>query len=354
MIRTLFSSSACCPLVRMAPTRSLSLLTSLQQDPYSLVLFRTTMRPWMMELPSLLRASFGRSDEEKGPMIDNAAMSRQLHASKVNMKKAGEELVKKAAVIRRKKSGTSMEQTGKENAAGKKNASEKAAAKKEAAKKIAAEKAASKKEAAKNAAGEKEASKKEATKKAAVKKAAAEKAIPKKEAVKKTAAEKASAKKALASAKKMANDEVAANKVGVMKSIKRKTTEKKVQEKTLQEVNVIEKTVPKDVKKVVKKDSEEKAVATVVAFDNVIENMMDPIQKLFLASIRAYRRNEGLAIAGDEAQDELKAELEKLASRHGFQAGEDATAFPELEFSDQPVDPIDIEQRVFELPIMKI
>jgi len=265
MIRTLFSSSACCPLVRMAPTRSLSLLTSLQQDPYSLVLFGTTMRPWMMELPSLLRASIGtsalcRSDEEKGPMIDNAAMSRQLHASKVNMKKAGEELVKKAAVIRRKKSGTSMEQTGKENAAGKKNASEKAAAKKEAAKKIAAEKAASKKEAAKNAAGEKEASKKEATKKAAVKKAAAEKAIPKKEAVKNTAAEKASAKKALASAKKMANDEVAANKVGVMKSIKRKTTEKKVQEKTLQEVNVIEKTAPKDVKKVVKKDSEERAV----------------------------------------------------------------------------------------------
>ena len=91
-----------------------------------------------------------------------------------------------------------------------------------------------------------------------------------------------------------------------------------------------------------------------VAFDNVIENMMDPIQKLFLASIRAYRRNEGLAIAGDEAQDELKAELEKLACRHGFQAGEDATAFPELEFSDQTVDPIDIEQRVFELPIMKI
>ena len=113
MIRTLFSSSACCPLVRMAPTRSLSLLTSLQQDPYSLVLFGTTMRPWMMELPSLLRASIGtsalcRSDEEKGPMIDNAAMSRQLHASKVNMKKAGEELVKKAAVIRRKKSGTPM------------------------------------------------------------------------------------------------------------------------------------------------------------------------------------------------------------------------------------------------------
>ena len=101
-----------------------------------------------------------------------------------------------------------------------------------------------------------------------------------------------------------------------------------------------------------------------VAFDNAIETtsnptsivnmMMDPVQKLFLTSIRAYRRNESLATAGDEAQDELKVKLEKLASQHGFQAGEDATAFPELEFSDQPVDPIDIEQRVFELPILKI
>ena len=268
MIRTLFSSSACCPLVRMAPARSFSVLTSLQQDPYSLVLFGTTMRPWMMELPPLLRASIAtirpigtstlcRSDEKKGPIIDNTAMSRHLHASKVNMKKAGEELVEKAAVIRRKKSGTSKEQTEKENAAAKKNASEKAAAKKEAAKKIAAEKAASKKEAAKIAA-EKAAEKKEATKKAAVKKAAAEKATSKKEALKKTTSEKASAKKASASAKKVAN-EVSANKVGVMKYIKRRTTIKKVQEKT-QEINVIEKTAPKDVMKVVKEDAEERAV----------------------------------------------------------------------------------------------
>ena len=100
------------------------------------------------------------------------------------------------------------------------------------------------------------------------------------------------------------------------------------------------------------------------AFDNVKETTfdptsfgtmtMDPIQELFLASIRAYRRSEGLATVGDAAQDELKAELEKLARRYGFQAGQDVTAFPELEFSDQPVDSVDIEQKVFELPIMKI
>ena len=86
------------------------------------------------------------------------------------------------------------------------------------------------------------------------------------------------------------------------------------------------------------------------AFDNatektndqtVIGNMMDPIQELFLISIRAYRRSEGLAAADDAAQDELKGELERLACRFGFRAGEDATTFPEFEFSDQSVDPID-------------
>jgi len=180
-----------------------------------------------------------RSDEEKGQIIDNTAKSRQLHASEVNMTKAGEELVKKAAVIKVKKSGKSKEQTEKENAAVKKNAADKAAAKKEVAKNIAVKKTASKKEAAKNAAGVKAAAKKEGTKKSAVKKAAAEKAP---------------------SAKKAANEEVAANKVGVLKSIKRKTATKKAQVKTLQEIDVIEKTAAKEVKKVVKKDVEERAI----------------------------------------------------------------------------------------------
>ena len=87
---------------------------------------------------------------------------------------------------------------------------------------------------------------------------------------------------------------------------------------------------------------------------SIVNMMMDPIQELFLASIRAYRRSEGLATVGDEAQDELKAELEKLARRYGFQGGEDVTAFPEFEFSDQPVDSVDIEKKVVELPILKI
>ena len=76
----------------------------------------------------------------------------------------------------------------------------------------------------------------------------------------------------------------------------------------------------------------------------VMVNMMDPIQELFLASIRSYRGSEGLATAGDTAQDELEAELERIASQCGFQVGEDATTFPKFEFTDQPVDPIDILQ----------
>ena len=89
------------------------------------------------------------------------------------------------------------------------------------------------------------------------------------------------------------------------------------------------------------------------AFDNaaettsdlaVIVNMMDPIQELFLAFIRSYRRSEGLPAEDDAAKDVLKAELERVAFRFGFQAGGDATTFPKLEFSDPPVDPIDIFQ----------
>ena len=89
------------------------------------------------------------------------------------------------------------------------------------------------------------------------------------------------------------------------------------------------------------------------AFDNaaettsdlaVIVNMMDPIHELFLASIRSYRRSECLTAAGDAAQAELKVELERVAIRNGFQAGEDATIFPKFEFRDLPVDPINILQ----------
>ena len=75
-----------------------------------------------------------------------------------------------------------------------------------------------------------------------------------------------------------------------------------------------------------------------------IANMRDPIQELFLTSIRAYGSSGGLASADSAAQDALKAELERVARQYGIEAGEDVTAFPSFEFSDKPVDPINISQ----------
>merc|ERR1712156_1408254 len=78
--------------------------------------------------------------------------------------------------------------------------------------------------------------------------------------------------------------------------------------------------------------------------DPAIANMRDPIQELFLTSIRAYGSSGGPASADAAAQDALKAELERVARQYGIEAGEDVTAFPSFEFSDKPVDPINISQ----------
>ena len=72
--------------------------------------------------------------------------------------------------------------------------------------------------------------------------------------------------------------------------------------------------------------------------------MRDPIQELFLTSIRAYGSSGGLGAADAAAQDDLKAELERVARQYGIAAGEDVTAFPKFEFKDEPVDPINISQ----------
>merc|ERR1712013_933489 len=188
-----------------------------------------------------------RSDEEKGPAMDQAAMSRKVDPAEAAMKKAANEMAKKAA-NKKKDSGKSKKEGAADKAASEKAAAEKATAEKVAAEKAAAEKAAAKKAAAEKAAGEK----------AAAEKAAAEAAA--------------------------------------------------------------------------------KAEAAAIA------NMRDPIQELFLTSIRAYGSSGGLASADAAAQDALKAELERVARQYGIEAGEDVTAFPSFEFSDKPVDPINISQ----------
>jgi len=191
-----------------------------------------------------------------------------------------------------------------------KKAAEEAAAKKAAAAKKEAERLAAEKAAAEKAAAEKAAAEKAAAEKAAAEKAAAEKAAAEKAAAEKAAAEKAAAEKAAA-------DKAAAEKAAAEKA----AAEKAAAEKAAAE-----------------KAAAEKAEAAAIA------NMRDPIQELFLTSIRAYGSSGGLASADAAAQDALKAELERVARQYGIEAGEDVTAFPSFEFSDKPVDPINISQ----------
>merc|ERR1712203_794876 len=94
-----------------------------------------------------------RSDEEKGPAMDQAAMSRKVDPAEAAMKKAADEMAKKAASSKKKDSGKSQEEAAAKKAAAEKAAAEKAAAEKAAkAKKAAEEKAAA--EAAAKAAAE--------------------------------------------------------------------------------------------------------------------------------------------------------------------------------------------------------
>merc|ERR1711915_789147 len=73
-----------------------------------------------------------------------------------------------------------------------------------------------------------------------------------------------------------------------------------------------------------------------------IANMKDPIQELFLTSIRAYGASGGLANADAATQAQLEAELARVAKQFGGAEGEDMTQFPSLSFSDPDVDPINI------------
>jgi len=231
-------------------------------------------------------------------------------------KKAAEEAAaKKAAAAKKEAERLAAEKAAAEKAAAEKAAAEKAAAEKAAAEKAAAEKAAAEKAAAEKAAAEKAAAEKAAAEKAAAEKAAAEKAAAEKAAAEKAAAEKAAAEKA--AAEKAAAEKAAAEKAAAEKA----AAEKAAAEKAAAE-----------------KAAAEKAEAAAIA------NMRDPIQELFLTSIRAYGSSGGLASADAAAQDALKAELERVARQYGIEAGEDVTAFPSFEFSDKPVDPINISQ----------
>jgi len=150
----------------------------------------------------------------------------------------------------------------------------------------------------------------EAAAKAAAEKAAAEKAAAEKAAAEKAAAEKAAAEKA--AAEKAAAEKAAAEKAAAEKAAAEKA-------------------------------AAERAAAEKAAEEAAIANMKDPIQELFLTSIRAYTQSGGLEHADSNTQAELQSELERVARQFGGTGG-DMTVFPEFTFTDPTLDPINISQ----------
>jgi len=73
----------------------------------------------------------------------------------------------------------------------------------------------------------------------------------------------------------------------------------------------------------------------------------DPIQTLFVNKIREYQNKKSkaggkLVDASPETEAALKNELEKVAKVYGGGSGVDMTAFPQIEFKEPTVEPIDI------------
>jgi len=220
-----------------------------------------------------------------GDKADSTNLAQKVDPKDAAAKKAAEEATKKA-LEKKKLEDAKAAKKSEENAA-KKKAEEAAAAKKKEIEAAAAKKKAEEEAAKKKAAAEKAlAAEKAAAEKAAAEKATAEKAAAEKAAAEKAAAEKAAAEKALATEKALAAEKAA----------------------------------------------EEIAIA----------NMKDPIQELFITSIRAYSSAGGLANADAATKAEVKSELNRVAKQFGGAEGEDMSQFPEFNFVDNEVDSINV------------
>merc|ERR1712227_244861 len=73
-----------------------------------------------------------------------------------------------------------------------------------------------------------------------------------------------------------------------------------------------------------------------------IANMKDPIQDLFLTSIRAYSTAGGLENADEVTKAQVEAELARVAKQFGGAEGEDMTQFPQMDFKDPEVESINV------------
>merc|ERR1712106_924974 len=133
-------------------------------------------------------------------------------------------------------------------------------------------------------------------------------------------------------------DEVAAEKAAAEKA----AAEEAAAEKAAAEKAAAEKAAAE--KAAAEKLATENAAAEKAAEEIAIQNMKDPIQELFLISIKGYSSSGGLAEADTATQDELAKELERVAKQFGGEEGEDMTQFPDIKFKDLEVEPINISQ----------
>merc|ERR1739836_205586 len=92
------------------------------------------------------------------------------------------------------------------------------------------------------------------------------------------------------------------------------------------------------------KKAAEAAAAAKQAEDIAIANMKDPIQELFLTSIRAYSTSGGLENADATTKAAVQTELARVAKQFGGAEGEDMASFPDLKFTDPEVDSINISK----------
>merc|ERR1712019_118019 len=111
----------------------------------------------------------------------------------------------------------------------------------------------------------------------------------------------------MGAAKKKAEEEAAAKKKAEAEAAAKKKAEEEAAAKKKAEEEAA----------AAKKKAEEEAAAKRKAEEIAIANMKDPIQELFLTSIRAYSSTGGIENADPVSKSELNAELTRVAKQFG-------------------------------------
>merc|ERR1712001_628541 len=177
----------------------------------------------------------------------------------------------------------------------------------------------------------------EATKRALEKKKLEDAKLAKQQAEEAAATKKAAEE---AAAKKKAAEEAAAKQKAAEEAAAKKAAEAAAAKKAAEEAAAAKKAA----EEAAAKKAAEAAAAAKQAEDIAIANMKDPIQELFLTSIRAYSTSGGLENADQATKAAVQTELARVAKQFGGAEGEDMASFPDLKFTDPEVDSINISK----------